>query len=161
MCNASGLPWLIVGVLKDGDDLSLTEITEQVPDDYEAPLVGRSFVHGVLDCYSLIKDYYKRELGIELPHFERRDNWWNLGENLYMEKFTEAGFATFKGPIQKHDVVIMQVYNSPVPNHAGVYIGNDQILHHMYNRLSTRDVYGGGYFQEVTRVVVRYKELMQ
>ena len=160
MCNASGLPWLIVGVIKEGDELTLTEVNRIEPDGYEAPLVGRTFVHGVLDCYSLIKDYYKRELGIELPHFERRDDWWNKGDDLYMQHFEEAGFLPFKGPIQLHDVIIMQV-RSPVPNHAAVYIGNDQILHHMYGRLSTREVYGGSHYQEVTRLVVRHTELMK
>lgn len=157
MCARSGIPWYIVSVNAQGDT---SDIARYEPRKYEAPLVGRSFSHGVLDCYTLIRDYYLRELKIELPNFERTDSWWNKGEDLYMENFAKAGFAPIKGPIQKHDVVIMQV-RSPVPNHAGVFIGEpDWILHHELGRLSTRDVYGG-YFQEITRVIVRHRDLQK
>jgi proteasome lid subunit RPN8/RPN11 len=153
-CAASGIPWFIVSVNQQGDT---SDIARYEPEEYEAPLVGRQFAHGILDCYSLIKDYYARKLNIMLPHFERRDNWWNLGDDLYMRHFREAGFEPIKGAVNVHDVIIMQV-RAPQPNHAGVYIGDMQMLHHMYNRLSSRDIYGG-YFQEVTRIIVRHREL--
>jgi proteasome lid subunit RPN8/RPN11 len=156
MCSRGEVPWFIVSVNAQGE---CSDIARYEPDGYEAPLVGRQFAHGVLDCYTLIRDYYGRELGITLPDFERADNWWNKGDDLYMQHFGEAGFEPIKGAIQTHDVVIMQV-RSPVPNHAGVYIGNTQILHHMHGRLSTRDVYGG-WFQEITRVVIRHRELLK
>ena len=150
-CAASGLPWYILAVNADGET---TSICRYEPDAYEAPLVGRQFSHGVLDCYTLIRDYYRRTLQIELPHFDREDDWWHKGGNLYMQHFADAGFKPIRGAMKRHDVVIMQV-RSPVPNHAGVYIGNGEILHHMHGRLSTRDVYDG-YYQEVTRIVVRH-----
>lgn len=154
-CAASGLPWYIVSVNAQGET---SDIACYEPDNYEAPLVGRQFAHGVLDCYTLIRDYYQRELRIELPDFVREDNWWNKGDNLYMQHFADAGFDPIKGAIRKHDIIIMQV-RAPVPNHAGVFIGDpDHMLHHMYGRLSTRDVYGG-YYQEVTRIIVRHREL--
>lgn len=56
--------------------------------------------------------------------------------------------------IRVGDVIVMQV-RAPVPNHAGVYIGDGLMLHHLYNRLSSRDVYGG-YWQECTRIVLRH-----
>lgn len=156
-CAASGLPWYIVSVNAQGET---SDIARYEPEDYEAPLVGRQFAHGVLDCYTLIQDYYKRELNIVLPDFERADDWWNKGDDLYMQHFADAGFAPIKGTIRKHDVIIMQV-RAPVPNHAGVFIGDpDRMLHHMHGRLSTRDVYGG-WFQEVTRIVVRHRGLQQ
>lgn len=156
-CAASGMPWYIVSVNKQGET---SDIARYEPEFYEAPLVGRQFTHGVLDCYSLIRDYYKRELGMELPDFERVDNWWNKGDDLYMEHFRDAGFEPIKGAIQKHDVILMQI-RSPKVNHGAIFLGEpDHILHHMYGRLSSREVYGGWY-QEVTRIIVRHKELQQ
>lgn len=156
-CGVSGLPWYIVSVNVTGET---SDIARYEPYNYEAPLVGRQFAHGVLDCYTLIRDYYKRELSIDLQDFVRTDDWWNKGEDLYMQQFADAGFTPIKGAVQKHDGIIMQI-RSPVPNHAGVFIGEpDRLLHHMYGRLSTRDVYGG-YFQEVTRVIVRHRELQK
>jgi proteasome lid subunit RPN8/RPN11 len=152
-CEASGLPWLIVnwptGVIRQFE-----------PTGYEAPLIGRTFHHGVLDCYSLIRDHYQRELGIALPDFERESHWWLKGQNLYVECFPTAGFAEFDlDDLQPHDVLLMQV-GSPVINHAAIYLGNNQILQHCANRLSSRDVFGGGW-RRATRKKLRHQDLIQ
>ena len=155
MCGRGDVPWFIVSVNAAGET---SDIERYDPAHYEAPLVGRQFAHGVLDCYTLIQDYYKRELSIVLPDFERADNWWNKGEDLYMEHFREAGFEPIKGAIRKHDVILMQV-RSPRVNHGAVFLGEpDHMLHHMYGRLSSRDVYGGQW-QEMTRIIIRHREL--
>ena len=52
-----GLPWIIT----NGIDIATHE-----PNGYQAPLIGREYHHGVMDCYTLIQDYYARELGIIL-----------------------------------------------------------------------------------------------
>lgn len=149
-CEASGLPWHIVSW--PADDLRTIE-----PSGYQAPLVGREFAHGVLDCYTLVRDWYQRERGITLPDFPRRDDWWQHGEDLYMRHYAEAGFVAVSQDQaeQAGDVILMQL-RSPVPNHAGVYLGDGTMLHHLHGRLSSRDVYGG-YWQEITRCVLRYR----
>lgn len=156
-CEATRLAWHIVHVsVPDGEENPVaTDIVTIHPCGYKAPLIGRKFSHGILDCYSLVRDYYREEMGIDLPNFDRRDEWWNNGQNLYMENFANCGFEPIKGPIEVGDIILMQI-RSPVPNHAAVYIGNGQILHHQVNRLSSRDLYSG-YFQEITRVIIRYK----
>ncbi len=126
------------------------------PKGYEAPLVGRQWMHGVLDCYSLVRDYYKKELCIIMHDYERQFEWWNKGENLYLDNYAKEGF--FEVPlkqIQKHDVILMQVM-SPVVNHAAVYLGDGLILQHLHRRLSSRDVYGG-YWQKHTVKVMRHE----
>lgn len=157
-CETSNLPWYILSVHKDetGTIVS-TQDTAIVPTGFKAPLVGRPFAHGVLDCYTLIKDWYKEEMGVELRDYERSDQWWERGEDLYMRHYEEAGFEqVVDETLVIGDVIIMQI-RSKEPNHAAVYIGNGQILHHLYGRLSTRDVYGG-YWKETTRLVVRRKK---
>ncbi|MGE3348209.1 MAG: C40 family peptidase [Ramlibacter sp.] len=151
MCERSGLPWIIIGwpsqVVKRAD-----------PTGWSAPLVGREFHHGVLDCYTLIQDYYRTELGLTLPDFARVDGWWERGQNLYRENFAAAGFTEVNDLPQVHDVILMQV-RSDVENHAAVVLAGGQILHHLHGRLSCRDVYGG-YWQRVTRTVLRHNSLL-
>jgi proteasome lid subunit RPN8/RPN11 len=151
-CERSGKPWIIVA-WPTGETQTLE------PAGYRAPLVGRPFVHGILDCYALCRDYYRETLGIELPDYARQDEWWLKGENLYRANFAEAGFVEIdNADMRQHDALLMQVA-SPVENHAAIVLGNGLILQHVMNRLSSRDVYGGWY-RKCTRAVLRHRSLL-
>lgn len=149
-CEETGLPWLIVSVPS-------METYEFEPTGYKTPLLGREFSHGVLDCYSFIRDYYAQVLNIKIPDFDRTDNWWQAGDNLYLDGYQKAGFERVDD-LQKHDVILMKVA-SPVPNHGAIYVSNNIIEHHQVNRLSSRDVYGGWY-QKISVMNLRHKDLM-
>ncbi len=158
-CESSGLPWHIVSVTRDGTHKppAIAGWHSFEPSGYEAPLVGRSFAHGVLDCYALVRDWYRLEWGLVLPNFERPDNWWNNGGDLYTEHFEKCGFRRVSGQPQRGDGFLMQI-RSPVPNHAGIFLdeGRSLFIHHFYGRLSTREVYGG-YYREVTVAHIRHE----
>lgn len=141
-CEATKLPWYILS-------WPTAKLRSFAPSGYEAPLIGRTFVHGVHDCYSLARDYYKRTLGLDLPDFDRRDMWWNEGGNLYVENFQKAGFVRVDDAVREHDGLLMQIV-SKVTNHGAVYIGDGLILHHVQNRLSCRTPYGGYWAKNTT-----------
>jgi proteasome lid subunit RPN8/RPN11 len=148
-CEASGLPWHIVSV-PDGIWSACA------PTGYRAPLLEREFAYGILDCYTLIRDWYREERGIELPQVESRFGWWRRGENLYLETFPRIGFVEIPlAEIAPGDVILMRLRSSVV-NHGAVYLGNDMILHHVLDRLSAREVYGG-YWRKITAMAIRYK----
>ena len=149
---ASGLDWLIVGLLLvDGE-----AETHFMPACTEQPsLYGRTFVHGVNDCYSFIRGWYAEQRGVVLLDFARGDDWWHKGENLYVENFAKAGFAVVDTP-QIGDVLLMTI-GAGVPNHAAIYAGDNQIEHHLYGRLSCRDVYGQ-FYRDRTTHALRYNE---
>jgi proteasome lid subunit RPN8/RPN11 len=148
-CEASGLPWVIVNCPGD-------TVCEFVPTGFKQPLIGREFCHAVSDCYSLVRDYYKQALNIDLPDFERRVEWWDKGDNLYLDNFKKAGFVEIDADdVQKNDIFLMQLM-SPVPNHAAIYLGDGTMVQHCMGRLSSRDVYGG-FWKKSTVKVVRYK----
>lgn len=131
---------------------------EHTPDSYIPPLVGRTFEHGITDCYSLVCDYYRRTLQLELPPFVREDEWWKYGQNLYLENFEKAGFVEIPlSELRKHDALLMQI-RSPVPNHAAIYLDDDLILHHLYGMLSSRDAYSA-LFRTATVKAVRHRSL--
>lgn len=148
LCEVSGLPWHILS-WPEGD------LNTIVPKGEAPPLLRRPFVHGVWDCYAIIRDWYQLERGIELPDYPRADEWWTRGENLYMKQYADAGFVPVVGPLQAGDVIIMQVQANE-PNHGAVYLGEGIMLHHLYGRLSERTAYGG-FWQERTSVTLRYE----
>lgn len=160
-CNVSGLRWHILS-WPEG------EMTTIEPDKAPVPLIGRAFVHGVQDCASIIIDYYQRELGIDIGQYEREDEWWNKGGNLYLDNLPKAGFYQVDQPMDG-DLILMQI-RSPVPNHAAIYLEKGTltsekvhpmpgtILHHLHGRLSGRDVYAGGMFDEKTVSIWRHRD---
>lgn len=149
-CEKTGLPWLIVA-LPSG---SYKQIE---PVEFKAPLIGRPFVAGVLDCFSLARDYYALQ-GIEVPDFQRTAAWWDKGEDLLTpENFQKAGFRVVtNGSLEKDDGIIMQNGATNVPNHVAVYLGDGLMLHHSGNALSCRTPYGG-YWQKNTNFIVRHE----
>lgn len=150
-CDMGGIPWLIYGDLDD-------QFHERIPRNYIPPLTGRVFQHGTTDCYGLVRDYYRKNLDIVLPNYLREDMWWANGGNLYLENFANAGFIeVVHEPIEEHDVLLMKVM-SPVPNHAAVYTGEGEIIHHLYDRLSTKDTLSL-FWQRAIFKIVRHRSL--
>jgi proteasome lid subunit RPN8/RPN11 len=148
-CNNTGLPWVIVNPKTE-------EWGGCEPTAFELPYVGREFAFGVVDCYSLCRDWYKREMGLELDDFPRRDRFWERGENLYLNSYSSQGFRKIPfEELQYGDAILMQL-GSELPNHAAIYLGDQQILHHVQGRLSSRDVYGG-YYVKNTAMVLRHE----
>ena len=150
-CERNKLPWFIVNP-------STEKWSYYEPSGFTLPYVGRQWAHGIVDCYTLWKDWYKGELGIEMSEYNRQDDWWHKGENLYLDNFEKEGMREIKlEDIQYGDIILMNI-ESPVPNHAAIYLGENIILHHVTNRLSSRDVYKwGGYYHKMTAKVLRHE----
>ena len=146
-CEQSGLKWLIISY-PNGNTY------EFKPTGYVMPLYGREFQHGTVDCFSFIRDYYKQELDIDMPNYDRADNWWLNGESHYLDRADHAGFYLVDD-LQVNDVIFMTV-GSQVPNHAAVYLGENKIGHHQAGRLSSVDMYGGWY-AKITTQIARHK----
>lgn len=152
-CDRSGLPWLIVSAL--GHALWL----DPDPARPMAPLLGRQYAFGVFDCLSLVRDYYRLELGIEVPDFPRgpRD-WAKRGRNDLVENLEAAGFRRVpREDPRRHDVLLLQI-GADVPSHLAVFTGDGRILHQLENRLSDRAVYGG-YWERVHVMTARHRSL--
>lgn len=147
----SGIPWIIVNPVTE-------QFTETLPSGYKAPLIGRVFAFGVLDCFSLIRDYYKEELNIELKDGTRSDGFWERGQDLYTERFEEWGFRKIPlADIKPNDILIM-TNGTSVPIHGAVYLGDGIMLHHVQGRLSSKEVFGG-YWLHNLAYVLRYVDL--
>lgn len=157
------IPWHIVS-WPEGD------YAQYIPEVRET-ILGRPFVHGVWDCWSACKDYYKTYRGITFPVFEREDLWWENkeSESLYEKFYEENGFYVVDKP-EVGDLIVMQIGRSYHPNHAGIYLGYTNnfesrnlhggpfMLHHMYGKNADIVVYGGQWSQRA-RLILRHKDI--
>lgn len=152
-CEQTRLPWYIVAY--PGGDHHVVE-----PSGFEAPYVGRPYVYGVHDCWTVVRDWYTREWSLDLHDFMRIDRWWLTGGNLFVDNFAKLGFVALppEAGAEEGDAFLMQV-NSPVPNHCAVFLADGTILHHVEKRLSTRDVWGGFWAKHCTHHL-RHKSKM-
>ena len=141
--EATKLPWHIVN--PHTEDYRVFE-----PTGYVAPYEGRVYVHGSVDCYTVVRDWFAREWGLQLPNFLRADNWWDKGQNLYLDNFEACGFVRLIDQAPEVGDVFLIQRSSSVPNHAVVYVGDGQILHHPAGRLSKVDPWGGVWERHAT-----------
>ncbi|WP_122364655.1 NlpC/P60 family protein, partial [Pseudomonas coronafaciens] len=170
-CELHELPWAIVGW--PGGDIQWFK-----PSGFQAPLLGRDFSHGLLDCWSACRDWYAREAALPLPNFERKELWWEDPDSPshYEDNYEACGFVRVEQP-QRGDMLIFQIptVGRPChfPNHAAIYLGADAslhsedapalggvgpfIYHHMPGRLAAREVYGWSMANRV-KLILRHKE---
>lgn len=162
-----GKPYVIIGL--PNNDFGL-----YAPTGYKAPLIGRKFFHGVLDCYALVKDFYERELSITLDDFDRADRWWEdpEHESLYLEHYESQGFTVVTEP-RYGDIILTTVGDTQHVNHALVYLGDQgslksednpalgtrMFIHHLYGRKSNREVYGE-YWEHRTHSIIRHRSML-
>jgi len=129
---------------------------DQVP---MRPLLGRSFVYGVWDCFSLVRDYHRMQ-GVFFEDFPRENWWWNEeGKDYYVESLEKNGFRIIdRAEVRAGDGFLMSVQSKTgVCNHAGIYLGNDLMLHHLIHRQSSRDIMGR--WATKVRYWVRHKDM--
>lgn len=133
-CEASGLPWEIVNP-------ATGEWNSIEPCGYKMPLIGRPWIWGVADCWTLVRDWYA-EQGIDLPDWERPRTREDFAKApMFDGLWKEAGFRELKDDesLEVGDMLLLDFCGSI--NHVAVLVEPQKILHHHHGRLSSRDNY--------------------
>tara|TARA_B100001964_G_scaffold241504_1_gene314077 strand:- start:992 stop:1699 length:708 start_codon:yes stop_codon:yes gene_type:complete len=151
VCNKLGIPWYIF----DKDE-GYSKIEPE--HNGKLDLIGREFVFGAYDCFTIIQDYYAN-LGIKITAVPYDWKFWEKGHNLYIDNYEKEGFTKITdNSLQVHDVILMAV-GSNISNHAGIYVGDFKLLHHAPGRLSCRDNYNGIWKQQ-KRAILRHEKFL-
>ena len=134
-CENSNLPWHIVNPKTE-------EWGYLEPSGYKPQLLGRPWVWGITDCWSLVRDWYKEEKNIILRDWDRPSTPQQFLEKPLFESCAwRTGFRELR-PNEKllnGDVLLMSIL-SPTLNHVAIFINGD-VLHHLADRISCKEPY--------------------
>ena len=130
-CNTLGIPYYIFSY----PDMELNVIE---PKTKAYPLIGREYKFGVTDCFEAMRDYLAEQSINIPPRIPFEDNWWNNSLDYFTEENIKNWNHIKVDSPQRNDVLIFKV-QADVPDHCGVYLGNDVFFHHAENRLSCRE----------------------
>ena len=134
-CEASGLPWYIVN--PTSEEWSYLE-----PCGYEPPLLGRQWVWGVTDCWSLVRDWYKENKNINLRDWKRPLTPQEFNDKpLFEQCADDTNFRELQNNerLEDGDVLLMSIMY-PTLNHVALFFQGD-VIHHLTDRLSCREPY--------------------
>ena len=134
-CEASGLPWYIVN--PTSQEWSYLE-----PCGYKPPLLGRQWVWGVTDCWSLVRDWYKENKNINLRDWERPLTPQEFNDKpLFEQCADDTNFRELQNNerLEDGDVLLMSIMY-PTLNHVALFFQGD-VIHHLTDRLSCREPY--------------------
>lgn len=122
--------------------------------ELELPLIGRQFVHGITDCYSLLRSYFWQKHKIYLNDYPRDNNWWlTAAPNLYLENFAKEGFIEVRDDLQEDDVLLIKLLpGTRGPHHLGIVQHNSLLLHHWGGELSRQVPLGSWLKYAVKRI---------
>ena len=134
-CEESGVVWHIVNPK-----------TEQwgfyKPSGYKPPLIGRHWVWGITDCWSLVRDWYKEKLGITLRDWDRPTTPEEFIQNPMFEKCAwRTGFRQLRPEekLENGDLLFMSIMATGL-NHVAIFLDGD-VLHHLADRISCKEPY--------------------
>ena len=134
-CEQSGLVWYIVN--PKTESWGYLE-----PTGYKAPILGREWAWGVTDCYTLVRDWYKEKLNINLIDWQRPTTLEDFNKEPMFEKCAEeTGFRELKADekLIDGDLLFMSIFSNNL-NHVAIFIDGD-VLHHLADRLSCIEPY--------------------
>lgn len=138
--NEHNLLYTVVGQDKDHSK-------SYVPDRYfeKVGYENRVYIYGMLDCYTLIREYFRDKHDVWIPaNIDRMFGWWMTGKNLYVDMYKPYGFVQVLDKIKIDDVLLFQFENG-MPSHSAIYTGNGMMLHHMIGRFSCIEPFDGIY----------------
>jgi proteasome lid subunit RPN8/RPN11 len=125
------------------------------PFSLQTNYLNRSFLVGVGDCYSLIRDYYYKELNIKIPDIYRSYTF--IKEYDLSNEIKNFGFVEIsESEIQKNDVIIIDKPSLQGKYTFLIYLGNNKILGHSEN-ISQMEYYSK--YSKYNRKIIRYAKI--
>lgn len=127
--------------------------------------LGWQWVWNRADCYTLLRNYYRGVVGIDLADYERSHS--PKRQHLHPYKSFDVGMPEIdfvklppNSKLQNHDVMLMAI-EGDVSHHCAIITDANQkhFIHHYTHQLSEKAIWGEAYIDNCTSHW-RYRSLM-
>lgn len=132
------------------------------PNNYSNKYIGRQFNYKTNNCYTIIKDFYKNELNINIEANipELNEDWYKNNPNLILDEFNKStqfkSISNWQQNIKKYDIIFFNYLNiDNSPHHLGMYIDDGIFLHLPRRQYSKMEIFDN-FFQSKVFDVIRY-----
>jgi len=134
------------------------EWLDYIPSTYRVELEGRTFSAGFDDCYGTVRTYFRQELGVYLSDYDRDETSEDRNGTQILERFAAEGFVEVSGgqPIMLNDALLFKAPGYTTPQHMGVVLPGNRMLHHQIARLSRLDDLEARWMRRLVKVL-RYQ----
>lgn len=155
--NAYNIHYILYNIKKDYFNF-------YTPNTENNSYIGRPFLLGKSDCFTLMKEYALKEENVSIEFPKELIYPRNLSDikDLYENNFKNQGFLKLdkSTKLEKSDGIMMifPAVSDKFATHASVYIGDGLILHQPFNSFSCVNIYDN-FFKKHTSYILRYKEL--
>ena len=148
--NESGIPALLYVLPQDTWHV-------HIPDSYEHyKLIGRPFVWGIWDCYSVVRDFYRETYNWNLGFYFPPKTYDRHTDFGYEKNFSKEGFEPIPlDELQYGDAILFKMAGSDHINHSAVYLGGNKVLHQPINKTSNELILDERYLKYVSLTLRR------
>lgn len=103
-------------------------------------LVGRPFTGlGRDDCFKLVRDFFRDNFSIVIRDYARPCDWSSDELDLMRLCHRREGFdilTDWRAPDLRPADLLCVAVGEANPNHFAVFVGDNQIVHHLYGKMS-------------------------
>ena len=121
--------------------LSCSDIVVFNNDDYDVNLYNRpTFIPNVFDCQTLVLSYFKQKKGLILTPCPVNNPLDLSNKDILLQnlnRYTE--FIEVPPEKAKQGDMIVFKIKATYPNHLGIYLGKNQLLHHLYGKPACKE----------------------
>lgn len=109
---------------------------EYIPKSYESSVLGRQWCLGFDDCYSVVRNYFRKNHGVHMGDYDRDESMSHEERGVIAHHYEHEGFRVVpKEEIREGDVLIFKT-DKALPQHFGIYSGQNRFFHHPIGGLS-------------------------
>ena len=116
------------------------------------------FKIGQSDCFTLVRNYYKDKLNIQINDYYRDENWYKKNPRIVLENYVEEGFTICTlNEVRENDIILFGINENVC--HMGIYLDAGYILHQQNGKRSIIEELSDKWKDRIV-LIVRHKSLL-